>query len=94
MARERVYTKGFSVVCTEAQRTHLEAEANRRRVSNATIVRDALDARYGLNQRELVGEMSFDGPVYDDPPADDEAQRSGSGESPTGAAGAGVGSNL
>lgn len=46
MAREAIFTEGFPVVCTPEQLRFLDAEAEKRKVSRAAVVRDAIDARY------------------------------------------------
>jgi hypothetical protein len=57
MAVEQKYDKQFPFVGTATQRERIEAEAAKRRTSLAEVIRDAVDARYGL----------IDGEVPDDP---------------------------
>ena len=51
--RERKFTRAFSVVCTATQDNLLMEEERRRGVSKADVVRDALDAYYGLVSGEF-----------------------------------------
>jgi hypothetical protein len=61
MAIQQKYDQQFPFVGTLTQRQHVERESQRRKISLAEVIRDALDARYGLVDGEVPDESSTAG---------------------------------